>query len=116
MKTTADGSLQRALEPADQHHLQLGVDHVEDVEALAAVARLQEPARAAERVDELAALVDEQARRHDLVEQRVVGPEQLRQRVARRRRLRGRRGDARLGRRGGCSRASTGMRTSLCLR
>src|SRR5215217_3114272 len=62
----------------------------QDVPALAPVAELQEAACAGERVDELSSITDEQARRHELIEQRVVRSEELRQRVSLEGPLRGR--------------------------
>jgi hypothetical protein len=63
-------------------------DLLEDLEALATLARLDEFARAAERVNELVAVVDEQAWRHEVLEEDIVRREQVGHRVARERALR----------------------------
>ncbi len=69
--------MERAFEPADEDHSELRVDQVEHVEPLPPVARAEEAARSAEGMNELAPVVDEEARRHHFVEERVVRPEEL---------------------------------------
>jgi hypothetical protein len=66
-----------SLEAAHQHHLQLGVDQLEDIQSLAPVAVVQERPGAAEGVNQLGAFVDQQAGRHDPFEERVVSAEEL---------------------------------------
>src|SRR5688572_33321309 len=68
---------QRSLQTAGKNHLELGVDQVEHVQALAAVADSKEPRRAAHCMNELAALGEQQTRGHGLLEQCVVNREQL---------------------------------------
>src|SRR5437868_2554511 len=58
------------LQAAHQDHLQLGVDELEDVEGLPAVAMMEKAAGAGERVNEIASLGDEEAWGHDLFEER----------------------------------------------
>ncbi len=82
----------RALQRAEQHRAELGVHDVEHVEPLPPVAHAEELARARERVHELPAVAHEEARRHVLREQRVVRPEELRDRVPRARGRHRRRG------------------------
>ena len=74
LNTIADGSLERALRARRRAPSSARRRRSSRTSSPGRPSReLQEAARAAERVDELAALVDEQARRHELVEQRVVG-------------------------------------------
>src|SRR4051812_36160985 len=92
---------QRPLQAAHQDHLQLGVDQLDDVEGLPAVAMMEKAAGACERVDEIATLGDEEAWGHDLFEERIVGAEKLRQRLTSAARLKGQDRDTRVG---GCHR------------
>src|SRR6187402_1892656 len=67
--------LQSALQPAHEHHPQLGIDHIERIESVSAIPQFQEARRPGKGVYELAAVVDQQARWHELIEQRIVGSE-----------------------------------------
>ncbi len=109
-----------AAEPREEPPSDSGVIISTTSSALPAVSHLKIAARPAERVDEFATIVDEQARRHERFEQRVVRGEQVRDRVARQRAEFSGREDnpsrAAALRTGGRRRVSTWVRTSLYLR
>ena len=90
---------QCAPQAADENHLQLGVDELEYIESLAAVAMMQKSPRPGKRVDQLTSIAEQQAGRHDPLEERVIRPEQLRERMASSGRLKWRDRNPRFGRR-----------------